>query len=161
MLGQFPRLTSDASIDAVTFRQGDGYVSYINGGGAQYADDKVLQHDGFGTVEIKNFFVNGYGKLYRSCGNCRKNGHARHVKMNNIYALNGKTLIGINVNYQEDQGVEDTAEISSSFYQSFGRQSEVCGCYSGTNNNNVESIKLDANDYPDLCKVKNVTKINV
>lgn len=39
------------------------------GGGAYHASDKVVQHNGCGTVNIINFYVNDYGKLYRSCGN--------------------------------------------------------------------------------------------
>ena len=32
-------------------------TSYVNGGGARNADDKVLQHNGGGTVAVKNFVV--------------------------------------------------------------------------------------------------------
>lgn len=149
----------DVCEDAVTFRQKSG-VSYVNGGGARYASDKVFQHDGFGTVQIKNFFVDGYGKLYRSCGNCVHNGEApRHVIMDNIYALNGKTLIGINVNYSGIEKEYDTAEISNSTYQSFGKgPTEICGCYTGISDNNRESPKLHV-PYPDLCVVNNVNPI--
>jgi Pectate lyase len=44
------------SEDAVTFKQTSG-TSYVNGGGARNADDKVLQRNGGETVAIQNFFV--------------------------------------------------------------------------------------------------------
>jgi hypothetical protein len=42
----------------------------INGGGAFGASDKIVQHNGAGTVSISGFTVSDFGKLYRSCGNC-------------------------------------------------------------------------------------------
>ena len=50
----------------------------IDGGGAQKASDKVFQHNGPGTMIIKNFCAQDFGKLYRSCGNCTTQ-YARHV----------------------------------------------------------------------------------
>lgn len=55
--------------DALSFKgNGDGTVS---GGGAKGAKDKVVQHNGVGTVSISGFSVDDFGKLYRSCGNCK------------------------------------------------------------------------------------------
>ncbi|KAF8430400.1 pectate lyase-domain-containing protein [Tirmania nivea] len=107
--------------DAATFQAPSG-TSYINGGGAINAADKVFQHNGFGKVSIKNFYVDTYGKLYRSCGNCRRNGKARAVIMDNIYAKNGDVLIGINTNYG------DTAKISNSCVSN----NRVCDLFKGT-----------------------------
>lgn len=50
-------------IDAITIKQtGSGDVSYIIGGGAFHAEDKIVQHNGAGTVQIKNFYANDFGK---------------------------------------------------------------------------------------------------
>lgn len=68
----------------------------------------MFQHNGFGTLSIKNFFANNFGKLYRSCGNCSNNGGARHVIVDNVVAKDGDVLVGINTNYG------DTAKISNS-----------------------------------------------
>jgi len=46
----------DVCEDAATFKQKSGN-SYVNGGGARGASDKVFQHNGGGTVHIKNFLV--------------------------------------------------------------------------------------------------------
>lgn len=68
----------------------------------------MFQHNGLGTLSIKNFFANNFGKLYRSCGNCSNNGGARHVIVDNVVATDGDVLVGINTNYG------DTAKISNS-----------------------------------------------
>ena len=56
--------------DAISIKKDKaGDQSWIIGGGAYHASDKVVQHNGCGTVNIINFYVEDYGKLYRSCGN--------------------------------------------------------------------------------------------
>jgi hypothetical protein len=50
---------------------------------------------------IKNFYVEHFGKLYRSCGNCSRQS-ARRVIIENVTAVVGKRsscLVGINENY--------------------------------------------------------------
>ena len=92
--------------DALTFKKdGDGTVT---GGGAKGASDKVIQHNGLGTISISGFSVSDFGKLYRSCGNCDTMGE-RHVKLDGVKASGGKaTFVGINSNYG------DTATITNS-----------------------------------------------
>lgn len=102
--------------DALTIK-GDGNA-LVQGGGAQGADDKVIQHNGKGTVTIDGFTVmvspffslcsvildkltlvlQDFGKLYRACGNC-KNSVSRSVVIKNVKAYNGKVLAGINPNF--------------------------------------------------------------
>ncbi|CAG7559812.1 unnamed protein product [Fusarium equiseti] len=86
-------------------KQEDGETTTINGGGAKGAEDKVIQHNGGGTVIIRDFEVSDFGKLYRSCGNC-KSMPARHVEISGGSATKGKMLVGINPN------MGDTAKIS-------------------------------------------------
>ncbi|VUC27683.1 unnamed protein product, partial [Clonostachys rosea] len=86
-------------------KQDDGETTTINGGGATGAEDKVVQHNGGGTVAINNFEVSDFGKMYRSCGNC-KSMPARHVIVTGGSATDGKILVGINSN------MGDTASIS-------------------------------------------------
>ncbi|KAF5008065.1 hypothetical protein FDECE_5648 [Fusarium decemcellulare] len=86
-------------------KQADGETTTINGGGAKGAEDKVIQHNGGGTVVIKDFTVSDFGKLYRSCGNC-DDMPARHVEVSGVTASDGKILVGINPN------MGDTASIS-------------------------------------------------
>ena len=52
----------------------------IDTGGAKGATDKVFQHNGPGTMIIRNFCAQDFGKLYRSCGNCSSQ-YARHVEL--------------------------------------------------------------------------------
>jgi hypothetical protein len=93
--------------DAATFKgTAASQTMTIDGGGAQKATDKVFQHNGPGTMIIKNFQVSDFGKLYRSCGNCKKQ-FARHVIVQNVRATApGKVLVGINPNFG------DTAKLS-------------------------------------------------
>jgi len=97
----------DVGEDAATFKGTKAdQIMTINGGGARKASDKVFQHNGPGTMIIKNFEVDDFGKLYRSCGNC-KTQYARHVVLEGITAhAPGKTLAGINTN------LGDTAKFS-------------------------------------------------
>ena len=96
----------DVCEDALTFKKdGDGTVT---GGGAMGASDKVIQHNGAGTISISGFTVSTFGKLYRSCGNCKTMGE-RHVKIDKVKATGGTaTFVGINSNYG------DTATITNS-----------------------------------------------
>ena len=95
--------------DAFTIKKqaADG-VTTITGGGAMGAEDKVLQHNGGGTLKVSGFTVDTFGKLYRSCGNCKES-VARHVELDGVKATGGtSTLIGINPNFG------DTAKITNS-----------------------------------------------
>jgi len=94
-------------LDAISVL-GTGNV-LIQGGGAQNAKDKVVQHNGKGTVTIKDYTVVSVGKLFRSCGNCSKQYGPRSVTITGLKA-NGVTadVVGINSNYG------DIATISSS-----------------------------------------------
>ncbi|MGW5266405.1 pectate lyase, partial [Microbispora sp. NPDC004025] len=98
----------DVGEDAATLLgSSSSQVMTIDGGGAKSASDKVFQHNGPGTMIIKNFQVQNFGKLYRACGNCT-NSYQRHVQMSNIVATTpGKTLAGINTNWG------DTARFSN------------------------------------------------
>ncbi|PNS17044.1 hypothetical protein CAC42_5008 [Sphaceloma murrayae] len=97
---------TDVCEDALSIK-GDGNA-LVQGGGARGADDKVIQHNGFGTVTIDGFKVVDFGKLYRSCGNCKNNGKARSVVVKNVQASSGKTLVGINSNYGDKATITGT-----------------------------------------------------
>ena len=74
--------------------QADGETTTITGGGAFGAEDKVIQHNGAGTVSVSGFTVDNFGKLYRSCGNCDSM-YERHVIMDDITATEGSVLAGM------------------------------------------------------------------
>jgi len=96
--------------DALTIKQASG-TSRVIGGGAKGAEDKVLQHNGGGTLAVSDFFVSDFGKLYRSCGNC-KTQHQRTSSFDGILAQSGKVGAGINSNFG------DTATFSNSCFKS-------------------------------------------
>ncbi|KAL6702752.1 hypothetical protein ACN47E_000986 [Coniothyrium glycines] len=99
----------DVCEDALTIK-GDGNA-LVKGGGAQAASDKVVQHNGKGTVTIDGFQVADFGKLYRACGNC-KSSVARSVVIKNVKAYNGKLLAGINPNFGDSATISGTCATS-------------------------------------------------
>ncbi|MEV0901387.1 pectate lyase [Actinoplanes sp. NPDC049802] len=120
--------------DAATFKGGTSATYTIDGGGAKGADDKVFQHNGGGTLTIKNFQVEDFGKLYRSCGNCSTQ-HKRAVVVQNVVATApAGSLVGINANYG------DTARISG--VTVVGKKSlDICVKFTG-NNSGKEPTKI-------------------
>jgi pectate lyase len=86
--------------EAKTLQKGDkaGEHSWIIGGGAYHASDKIVQHNGCGTVNIINFYAQDYGKVYRSCGNCSSQ-CKRNVYIEGVTARDGGEVAGINLNY--------------------------------------------------------------
>ncbi|KAF6813101.1 pectate lyase c [Colletotrichum sojae] len=91
----------DVCEDAISIKNDKaGAQSWIIGGGAYHASDKVIQHNGCGTVNVINYYVEDYGKLYRSCGNC-KSQCKRNVYLEGVTAKNGGELAGINSNYKD------------------------------------------------------------
>jgi hypothetical protein len=115
--------------DAATFRgKTDTAVMTVNGGGASGALDGVFQHNGRGTMIIKNFYVEWFGTLWRSCGNCKAQSK-RHVVLENITAVAGpksKSLAGLNVNYGDVVEFRGT----NTLYDR-NRQVKVCRKYDG------------------------------
>ncbi|KZV87326.1 pectate lyase [Exidia glandulosa HHB12029] len=125
----------DVCEDAITIKQTSGQSNII-GGGAKNADDKVVQHNGAGTVKIDSYCVQTFGKLYRSCGNC-KTQYKRTVLISQIIGKSGSSLAGINSNYN-DTATIDKASLSLSSVSS------ICDTYKG-NSNGDEPTKLTSN----------------
>ncbi|KAJ0327658.1 hypothetical protein COL5a_005628 [Colletotrichum fioriniae] len=130
--------------DAITFRQTSG-TSYVNGGGAQDAADKVLQHDGGGTVAVKNYFCKNCSKMYRSCGNC-KTQVARHSTFDNIRLDGGKVLSGVNGNLGDGTIVRDSCVLGGA---------QVCENFEG-NSSGAEPKLVSSGPDGKLCVATNV-----
>ncbi|MEV1016975.1 MULTISPECIES: pectate lyase [unclassified Micromonospora] len=113
----------DVGEDAATFRGGTTYT--VDGGGARSASDKVFQHNGAGTVYIRNFRVENSGKLYRACGNCSTS-YQRHVVIDNVVVRDTDTIAGINTNWG------DTARFSRvTIVGDPDRETSICVKYKG------------------------------
>ncbi|CAE6454787.1 unnamed protein product [Rhizoctonia solani] len=125
----------DVCEDAITIKQISGQ-SNIVGGGAKNADDKVVQHNGGGTVKIDSYCVQTFGKLYRSCGNCSTQ-YKRTVLASQIIGTSGSVLVGINSNYG-DVAQFDTTSLSLTSVKS------ICDTYQG-NSSGDEPTKLTSN----------------
>ncbi|SPO06312.1 probable pectate lyase [Cephalotrichum gorgonifer] len=137
---------ADVCEDAATFKQKSG-TSYINGGGAFHASDKVFQFNGRGTVSISGFYTEDYGKLVRSCGNCDGNGGPRNVVIKDTVAVDGGVLCGINTNYG------DTCAISNSCQD----KGKSCDRYEG-NDDGSEPSKIGSGPDGTFCTVQGLTK---
>ncbi len=118
----------DVGEDAATLNgKSASQTMTIEGGGAMHAADKVFQHDGPGTIIVRNFFVSDFGKLYRSCGNCGTQ-YERHVILENITAVNlGGALAGVNTNYN------DSATFKGLVLCDRTRKMAICDRYTGNN----------------------------
>jgi hypothetical protein len=116
----------DVGEDAATFLgTSDSQTMTLDCGGARKADDKVLQHNGPGTMIVRHFYVEDFGKLYRSCGNC-KTQFKRQVEFSDIDAKGGKVaLAGINTNY------EDVAHFKNVTIHDVAMKLSVCDRYTG------------------------------
>lgn len=92
----------DVGEDAITLLgKSTSNVYRITGGGARKATDKVIQHNGAGTLFVKNFLVEDFGKLYRSCGNCGDQ-YQRKSEFDTIVANGSKSILaGVNQNYKD------------------------------------------------------------
>ncbi|WP_443046624.1 pectate lyase [Streptomyces sp. DSM 40750] len=123
--------------DAASFKGKSASASYlVVGGGAKGADDKVFQHNGAGTLTVKNFQVADFGKLYRSCGNCETQ-YRRHVVISNVRATApGKVLVGVNANYGDTAVISGVTLVGDS-----DRDITVCERFQG-NSSGAEPAEL-------------------
>jgi hypothetical protein len=112
----------DVGEDAATFLATNG-DSYVIGGGARSADDKVFQHNGSGTVHISGFYAKTIGKLYRACGNCSTS-HERHVVIDNVLLDSASYVAGININWGDTATFTRVTLIN-------GSKTHICAEYNG------------------------------
>jgi hypothetical protein len=104
---------TDVCEDALSIKGGSASsVSKVIGGGARYADDKIIQHNGYGTVTIDGFYAEDFGKLYRSCGTCGS--IQRKVTVSNVYVVDPSvSVITVNQN-NKDQATLSNIKVKTS-----------------------------------------------
>ncbi|CAL3966782.1 unnamed protein product [Diplocarpon coronariae] len=112
----------DVCEDAATFKQSSG-TSYVNGGGARSASDKILQHNGGGTVAVKNFYAATFGKMYRSCGNCDTQ-HQRTSTFTNVHVTDGGVIAGVNTNYGDKVTITNSCVLGTDLCYKFTGNSD-------------------------------------
>ncbi|MET7602855.1 pectate lyase [Streptomyces avermitilis] len=139
----------DVGEDAASFKGKSSSATYkVIGGGAKSASDKVLQFNGAGTLTVTGFQVENFGKLVRSCGNC-KTQFKRTVVLSDIDATApGKALVGINSNYG------DTATLSKiRIHGDTKKKIKPCVRFKG-NNTGKEPTELGSGPDGTSCKFK-------
>ncbi|KAF8755960.1 Pectate lyase [Rhizoctonia solani] len=109
-------------------------VWFEDGRRSQGASDKVVQHNGGGTVNISSYCVQDFGKLYRACGNC-KTQYKRTVNISDVIAKNGSLLAGINSNYGDVATISNVTPTSVK---------SMCDTFQG-NDSGKEPTKLTSN----------------
>ncbi|GAB7189462.1 pectate lyase [Kineococcus sp. NUM-3379] len=135
----------DVGEDAATFKGGTSATYRVSGGGARHAADKVFQHNGGGTLTIENFQVSDFGKLYRSCGNCRTQ-YKRAVVIRNVTATApGSLLAGVNQNYGDTANLSGLTIVGDS-----SRRIKICTRYQG-NNTGAEPSTIGSGPYSPHC----------
>ncbi|CAL9522155.1 hypothetical protein SUDANB58_03867 [Streptomyces sp. enrichment culture] len=137
----------DVGEDAASFKGTSSSAQYrVIGGGARKADDKVLQFNGAGTLTVSGFQVEDFGKLVRSCGNCKKQ-YKRTIVLNDIdVTAPGKSLVGINTNYG------DTATLSKiRIHGDSKKKIKTCTRYQG-NSSGKEPKELGTGPDGTYCK---------
>ncbi|GEA89883.1 hypothetical protein CCE01nite_38320 [Cellulomonas cellasea] len=128
----------DVGEDAATLKgSSTSQVMTVTGGGAKGASDKVFQHNGPGTFVITGGFqVSGFGKLYRSCGNCSKQ-YARTVKVDGVQVTTpGKALVGINSNLGDKATLRNVTIIGDS-----SRKISICDEYKGVTSGEPSKVR--------------------
>ncbi len=117
----------DVGEDAATFKGKSSSAVYtVSGGGAQNADDKVLQFNGAGKLVVSRFQVQNFGKLVRSCGNCSTQ-YKRSVVIDDVdVTAPGNSIVGVNSNYG------DTAALSKiRIHGDSGKKIKTCVRFEG------------------------------
>ncbi len=124
----------DVGEDAATLDgDSDAQVMTIECAGARQAADKVFQHNGPGTMILRDVFAEDFGKLYRSCGNCQEQ-YERHAEFERIVADNGLVIAGVNQNYGDSVTFDDITVDS---------ETEICWTYQG-NDSGAEPDFIDS-----------------
>lgn len=98
----------DVGEDAATFKGTSSSAVYsVYGGGARKASDKVFQFNGAGKLVVTKFQVSEFGKLVRSCGNCKKQ-YKRTIIINDVdITAPGTSIVGVNANYGDTASLRE------------------------------------------------------
>ncbi|KAK1932267.1 putative pectate lyase D [Phytophthora citrophthora] len=134
----------DVCEDALSVKGGSASsVTTVTGGGARSADDKVIQHNGYGTVKIDGFYGEDISKLYRSCGTCGD--RPKKVSVSNVLVVNpGNAVVTVNKNWG------DEATLSNIWVKSSSGKVKICQWSQG--NANGEPSMLGDGPSPPLCQ---------
>jgi hypothetical protein len=131
----------DVGEDAATFKGGSSAEYLVDGGGARSASDKVFQHNGGGTLTVRNFQAEDFGKLYRSCGNCGTQQKRAVVLQDITVTAPGKALAGVNTNYGDTARFAGITIVGDS-----ANKVVICEKYQGVTSGEPTKIGSGADD---------------
>ncbi|GAA3274148.1 hypothetical protein GCM10020218_019550 [Dactylosporangium vinaceum] len=101
-----------------------GGDSYVIGGGARSASDKLFQHNGNGTVHISDFYASGHRQAVPRLRQLHQPLRAPRRGRQRAAAVNAKYVVGINTNWG------DTATLTRVVVQS-SSGIHICAEYTG------------------------------
>lgn len=133
--------------DAATLKgTSPSQVMTIDGGGARHAPGIVIEHNGPGTVVIRNFQALDIGKLYRSCGNCSTQ-YRRAVVIQNVrVAAPAQVLVGVNANNRDVATLSGITVLGDQV-----RSVGICWRYTG-NTTGADPVKVGSGPDPVSCR---------
>jgi len=121
---------ADVGEDGATLKNGANMT--ISGGAAFKAADKLFQHNGSGTLTIKDFYANNIGKLARSCGNCSTQ-YARKIVVDGVtLGTVNASVVGINSSYDSKSGIAGKYDVATISNLNYSGSKKKCAPYVGT-----------------------------
>lgn len=121
---------ADVGEDGATLK-GSGTLT-ISGGAAFKAADKLFQHNGSGTLTIKDFYASNIGKLARTCGNCSTQ-YARKVNVSSVtLGTVNAAVVGVNSSFTSATGISGKYDVATFTDLSYSGSKTKCHTYIGT-----------------------------
>jgi pectate lyase len=121
---------ADVGEDGATLKNGGNMT--ISGGAAFKAADKLFQHNGSGTLTIKDFYASNIGKLARSCGNCSTQ-YARKIVVDGVtLGTVNASVVGINSSYDSKSGIAGSYDVATISNLNYSGSKKKCAPYVGT-----------------------------
>jgi hypothetical protein len=143
---------ADVGEDGATLK-GSGNLT-ISGGAAFKASDKLFQHNGSGTLTIKDFYASNIGKLARSCGNCSTQ-YARTVVVDGVsLGTVNAAVVGINSSYDSKSGIAGKYDVATISNLDYSGSKTKCKTYIGTGKGNEPSEDSSSSNAARSCIFK-------
>jgi pectate lyase len=121
---------ADVGEDGATLKSSANMT--ISGGAAFKAADKLFQHNGSGTLTIKDFYASNIGKLARSCGNCSTQ-YARKFNFSSVtLGTVNSAVIGVNSSYDSKSGIAGKYDVATITDLSYSGSKTKCEGFVGT-----------------------------
>ena len=142
----------DVGEDGATLKGSGNLI--ISGGAAFKAADKLFQHNGSGTLTIKDFYASNIGKLARSCGNCSTQ-YARKIVVEGVsLGTVNASVVGVNSSYDSKSGIAGKYDVATFSNLDYSGSKKKCATYIGTGKGYEPDDDLDEANIARACIFK-------